>query len=233
MPGIISLGRNRKTVITDGGPAKAGNGPIPDGILRSFLNRSGFSIIETTIVSAVLLASLFSFFQMANHFSLWWSRQEDHYEKTAAARYVIGKVTDLLFMAGYQPSITGLPSIGNNSFSVEFLVDDADEAEDRYTRHRLYSVYQEGDLVKLKTQRRLLPLDGSPSWGRGSTTVLADGVKELSFKYYDSSGNETEVPGLVRLVTFTLRIKAPSLPGNPSPGEHCYRSAVQLRNHHG
>jgi hypothetical protein len=167
---------------------------------------------------------------MMNTFSRWWMGEEIRLEGVSSARYVLHKVSDLLWMAGYKPSVQGLHSLSPTRLSLEYLVEEADEITGEYSRHRLFTLFQDGSKFKLTTQRRRLPLETTPRWRRGSTTVLSENVESISFTFISSEGAETDVPGEVSLVVFSLCLKDSSLQGMPISRGGCYRTAVFLRN---
>jgi hypothetical protein len=195
------------------------------------LRTEGFSLVETIIVTAVLLVSLLLVFKMLQHVTIWWRLEEDRCDRTAMARHALGKITNLLFMAGYRPSERGIHAMGEKSLSVEYLAEGAEEAEGEYSRHRLHTIFLDGSQLKLTTRRRRLPLTASPSWGAGSTVVLAEGVRDFSFRYLDVLGRETEHTGDVRVVVFSLHLGDTGK--SPDINDQCYSSAVVLRNNNG
>jgi prepilin-type N-terminal cleavage/methylation domain-containing protein len=227
---LASFGCSRRGT---GRGREGGNGPFSRRVLRPVLTCRGFSLIETIIVSAVALVSLLLVFQMLSHLSLWWTRQEYLQERTANARYVLKRVGDLLFMAGYRPSVRGVHLMEPDRLAVEYLVDGAEEEPGRSTRHRLFTLCRDGSRLKLITQRRLLPLEAPSAWGEGSTTVLAEEVRDLSFRYLDRAGRDTTSPDDVRAVELTLRLGAPGQADVVPCPEVCFRSAYQLRNFRG
>lgn len=172
-------------------------------------------------------------FRMMGNFSLWWSRQEQEKERAASVRHALYKMTDLLFMAGYRPSERGIHAMEPERMVLEYLVEGADESPGLYSRHRRFTIFREDDRLKLTTQRRLLPLSEPSRWGAGSTTVLAEGVRELGFTYLDSRGEPTEEPREVRLVVFSLSVADEAFTSGPPSKDRRYRSAVFLRNNHG
>ncbi len=181
-------------------------------------------MVETVIVSGVLLVSLMLLFQMINHFTFWWRKQENDLDRTASARYAIQTVDSMLSMAGYKASVRGVHSISPTGITIEYRDDDREEDPETYSRHRLYRIFRDGSKLKLTDRRRLLPLEGPPSWGEGSTSVLAEGIEEVDFRYFDRTGAETADPALVRLVVFTM--------GYSDKGAR-YQTAVCLRNYNG
>jgi len=186
--------------------------------------------MELMIASAVILSSLFLTLLMMSNFSRWWMGEEIRLDKVSSARYALHRVSDLLYMAGYKPSVQGLHSIGPTSLSLEYLVEEADEAPGEFSRHRLFTIFQDGSKLKLTTQRRCLPLESIPPWRRGSTTVLSESVEKVSFTCLDGEGAATGDPGEVSLVIFSLCLKDSFLPGIPTSRGGCYRTAVFLRN---
>ncbi len=207
---------------------------MPRRGFRSLLKRGrgGFSLVEMLIVSLVMIASLLLVFQMLRHLSLWWALQENGLERTAAARHVVQRVSDMLLMAGYRASVRGIHSLGSDRLTVEYLVEGADEDPGEFSRHRLFTVWLEGGKIKLLTRRRRLPLEGEPSWGEGSTATLAEEVEEIVFRYYDARGRETDNPLSVRLVCFTMKLRGSSRYPREAGGL-VYRASVFLRNLHG
>ncbi len=71
-------------------------------------------INKQLIVSLVMIASLPLVLQMLRHLSLWWALQENGLERTAAARHVVQRVSDMLLMAGYRASVRGIHSLGSD-----------------------------------------------------------------------------------------------------------------------
>jgi len=185
------------------------------------------------IASAVILSSLLLTFRMIGCFSRWWMGEEVRLDSVSSARYALHKVTDLLYLAGYSPSIRGLHSIGPSRLSLEYLVEEAEEVPGEYSRHRLFTIHQDGTKLKLTTQRRRLPLESEPPWRRGSTTILSENVEKASFTFMDRKGAETDIPGEVSLVVFSICLKGSSLKGIPASRGGCYRTAAFLRNYAG
>lgn len=177
------------------------------------------------IVSTIGLTTMLLLFSMLGHMGRWWSGAEAAGERSGAMRHAAGTITDLLFMAGYRCSVAGIHDMGPDHLTVEYLVEGADEVPGSISRHRLFTVRRDGDKLKLTTRRRRLPLDVEPAWEDGSTSILADDLADLSFRYLDGRGEETAVPGRVRLVEFSFRLG--SVPGDSGSR---YRSAVRLRN---
>jgi prepilin-type N-terminal cleavage/methylation domain-containing protein len=196
------------------------------------VGRRGFSLIEVVVVSAVFVTTLFLVFQMIGHFTIWYRRLEARADRNAGARYVIHRVSDLLSMAGYRASVAGVHSIGADGVTVECLVEGAEEEPGRYSRHRLYTIRRDGSRVNLTTRRRRLPLDGTPAWGEGSTSVLIDEARDVRFEYLDEGGRQTDVPKEVRVVKFSFRL-GPEGGRDPREPDRCFQAAVYLRNHHG
>jgi hypothetical protein len=182
------------------------------------------------IVSAVMLVSLAMVFQMVDHLNRWWRRQEKESRDAAAARALTRSLTQMISMAGYRSSERAIHVMEPGRLAVEYLDEGATEVRDQYSRHRLFTVRRDGDQVKLTTQRRRLPLDTSPPWEKGSTTVLAEGVGEFSLTYLDRGGGETGDPGRVRCIAFRFGFLPGSGRSEPPPP---LGTAVALRNHRG
>ncbi len=170
------------------------------------------------------MTTLLLLFSMLGHVSRWWSRAEAAGEHSGSMRHAAGTITDLLFMAGYRCSVAAIHDMGPDHLTVEYLVEGADEVPGSISRHRLFTVRRDGDKLKLTIRRRRLPLDTLPAWEEGATSVLADDLADLSFRYVDGQGHETDIPSRVRLVEFSFRLE------DGVDGGTSYRSAVRLRN---